>query len=113
MFAALSATTMSAEELADTSRVVDLDEVVIVSQPKEQVRLRMQPISSTVLGASEMNQLQVRDLSDLSQFVPSFTMPQYGSRLTSSLYVRGIGTRINNPAVGIYYDNIRHHIKLG
>ena len=30
MFAALSATTMSAEELADTSRVVDLDEVVIV-----------------------------------------------------------------------------------
>ena len=106
MFAALSATTMSAEELADTSRVVDLDEVVIVSQPKEQVRLRMQPISSTVLGASEMNQLQVRDLSDLSKFVPSFTMPQYGSRLTSSLYVRGIGTRINNPAVGIYYDNI-------
>ena len=106
MVAALSAMTMSAEELADTSRVVDLDEVVVVSQSKEQVRLRLQPVSSTVMGSNEMEQLQVRDLSDLSQFVPSFTMPQYGSRLTSSMYVRGIGSRINNPAVGVYYDNI-------
>ena len=106
MCAALSAMSMSAEELADTSRVVDLDEVVVVSQPKEQVRLRLQPLSSSVFGSNEMQQLQVRDLGDLSQFVPSFTMPQYGSRLTSSMYVRGIGSRINNPAVGVYYDNI-------
>ena len=97
---------MASEELADSSRVVDLDEVVVVSQPKEQMRLRLQPVSSSVLGAQEMRQLQVRDLSDLSNFVPSFVMPQYGSRLTSSLYVRGIGSRINNPAVGVYYDNI-------
>jgi outer membrane receptor protein involved in Fe transport len=33
-------------------------------------------------------------------------MPSYGARLTSSMYVRGIGSRINSPAVGIYYDNI-------
>jgi outer membrane receptor protein involved in Fe transport len=92
--------------LSDSSRVVDLDEVVVVSQPKEQVRLRFQPVSSSVFGENEMQQLQVRDLSLLSQFVPSFVMPQYGSRLTSSMYVRGIGSRINNPAVGVYYDNI-------
>ena len=105
-FAALSALPLSAIELADSSRVIDLDEVVVISQPKEQVRLRLQPVSSSVFGAAEMQQLQVRDLSDLSQFVPSFVMPQYGSRLTSSMYVRGIGSRINNPAVGVYYDNI-------
>jgi len=90
----------------DTSRVVDLDEVIIVAQPKEQVRLRQQPLSSNVFGAAEMQRLNVRDLSQLSQYVPSFTMPAYGSRLTSSLYVRGIGSRINNPAVSVYYDNI-------
>ena len=97
---------MASEELADSSRVVDLDEVVVVSQPKEQMRLRLQPVSSSVLSGHDMQQLQVRDLGDLSNFVPSFVMPQYGSRLTSSLYVRGIGSRINNPAVGVYYDNI-------
>ena len=92
--------------LNDTSRVIDLDEVVVVSQPKEQVRLRLQPLSSSAYGEEQLQQLNVRDLSQLSQYVPSFVMPTYGSRLTSSMYVRGIGSRINNPAVGVYYDNI-------
>lgn len=94
------------EEMSDTSRVQDLDEVIVVSQPKEQVRLRLQPLSSTVMVGDQLNQLHITDLSQLSQFVPSFTMPAYGSRLTSSMYVRGIGSRINNPAVGVYYDNM-------
>ena len=92
--------------LADSSKVVDLDEVVVVAQPKEQVRLRLQPVSSNVFGGEQLQQLNVRDLSQLSQYVPSFVMPAYGSRLTSSMYIRGIGSRINNPAVGVYYDNI-------
>ncbi len=94
------------KELTDSSRVIDLDEVVVVSQPKEQVRLRLQPVSSNVFGAEQLQQLHVHDLSQLSQYVPSFVMPSYGSRLTSSMYIRGIGSRINNPAVGVYYDNI-------
>ena len=92
--------------LLDTSKVFDLDEVVVFSQPKEQVRLRLQPLSSSVFGDGQLQQMHVKDLSQLSAFVPSFTMPAYGSRLTSSLYVRGIGSRINNPAVGVYYDNV-------
>ena len=95
-----------AYEVNDSSRVIDLDEVIVVSQPKESFLLRQQPMSSNVFGASEMQQLNVRDLSQLSLYVPSFVMPAYGSRLTSSLYIRGIGSRINNPAVGVYYDNI-------
>ena len=97
---------LDTEALTDTSKVVDLDEVVVVAQPKEQVRLRLQPVSSTVFGSEQMQQLNIHDLSQLSQYVPSFTMPAYGSRLTSSLYIRGIGSRLNNPAVGVYYDNI-------
>ena len=70
------------------------------------MRLRLQPVSSNVFGSEQLQQLNVRDLSQLSQYVPSFTMPSYGSRLTSSMYVRGIGSRVNSPAVGVYYDNI-------
>ncbi len=97
---------LDTEALTDSSKVVDLDEVVVVAQPKEQVRLRLQPVSSNVFGAEQLKQLNVHDLSQLSQYVPSFAMPSYGSRLTSSMYVRGIGSRVNSPAVGIYYDNI-------
>ena len=94
------------EVVNDTSRVVDLDEVVIVAQPKEQTRLRLQPLSSNVVSSEMMNQLSIHSLDQLSQYIPSFSMPAYGSRLTSSMYMRGIGSRINNPAVGVYYDNI-------
>ena len=90
-------------ELGDTSRVIDLDEVVVV---KDVFNLRRQPLSSTVFGAGEIEKLNVRDLRDVSKYVPSFVMPDYGSRYTSSMYVRGIGSRVNSPAVGIYVDNI-------
>ena len=97
---------LQAFEVSDSSRVVDLDEVIVVSQPKEQVRLRLQPVSSNVFGSEQLQQLTVHDLSQLSQYVPSFVMPSYGSRLTSSVYVRGIGSRVNSPAMGVYYDHI-------
>lgn len=93
-------------EVADTARVVDLDEVIVVAQPKEQVRLRLQPVSSSVFDSEQMNCLLVHDLSQLSNYVPSFDMPAYGSRITSTMYIRGIGSRINNTSVGVYYDNI-------
>lgn len=90
----------------DSSKVYDLDEVVVVSQSKEYQKLRQQPMSSTVLTANEMATLNIHDLRDASNYVPSFVMPAYGSRYTSSMYVRGIGARVNSPSMGIYVDNI-------
>ena len=90
----------------DTSRVFDIDEVVVAVQPKEQYRLRLQPLSSTSLAAGQLSSLHATDLRQLSAYVPSFVMPEYGSRYTSAMYVRGIGSRINNPAVGIYSDGV-------
>jgi iron complex outermembrane receptor protein len=94
------------DEVSDSSRVYDIDEIVVVSQPKELFKLRQQSLSSSLYTGKEMNALGVRDLRELSSYVPSFVMPNYGSRLTSSIYVRGIGSRVNSPAVGIYEDGI-------
>lgn len=90
----------------DSSRVYDIDEVVVVSQPKDAYRLRQQPLSSTSLSSTELGSLGTRDLRGLTAYVPSFVMPAYGSRLTSAVYMRGIGSRVNNPAIGIYVDGI-------
>ena len=92
--------------LADSSKVFDIDEVVVASQPKETYRLRQQSLSSTSLGSFQIQKLGVHDLRELSSYIPNFTMPNYGSRLSSAMYVRGIGSRVNSPAVGIYQDGI-------
>lgn len=97
---------VAARAVADTSRVIDLDELTVVAQPKEVGRLRSLPVSSTVMTGREMYSLGVTDLSGLSAYVPSFSVPSYGSRLTSSVYVRGIGSRTGCPAVGVYYDGM-------
>ncbi|MBM6993687.1 MAG: TonB-dependent receptor [Prevotella sp.] len=101
-------TTAQAESyhLNDTSRVHDLDEVFVIRQPKEQYRLRLQPVSSTMLSGQNLGVIGARDLREMSAYVPNFTMPNYGSRYTSAIYVRGIGSRINSPAVGIYVDGM-------
>lgn len=91
---------------ADTSLVRDLDNVVVVSQPKEQYSLRQQPISASMFDGRKSEAHGATDLRKLSAYVPNFTMPNYGSRYTSAMYVRGIGSRVNSPAVGIYVDGM-------
>ena len=93
-------------EIIDTTSVAQLDEVVVVAQPKEIFHLRQQPMSSTTFGAKQMKDLGLSDLRQLSSYVPSFSMPQYGSRLTSSMYIRGIGSRLNSPAMSVYIDGM-------
>ena len=90
----------------DSSRVVDLDEVIIVAQPKESGRLRTQPLSSTLFSAADMQDLGLRDIRDVSLYVPTFVMPEYGSRYTSSAYIRGIGAKEGCSAIGMYVDGI-------
>lgn len=90
----------------DSSKVFAIDEVVVVSQPKEVLRLRQQSLSSTSVGGFQIQKLGTRDLRELSNYIPNFVMPNYGSRLSSAMYVRGIGSRVNSPAVGIYLDGI-------
>ncbi len=91
---------------SDSSRVYDLDEVIVVSQTKDTYRLRQQPLASTVLGSEGLLGHGLHDVRAVSAFVPSLLMPAYGSRLTSAVYVRGIGSRVNSPSMGFYVDDI-------
>ena len=75
------------EAVVDTSRVYNLDEIVVAPRTKEFKSLRLQPVSSTVITGKEIGNLGLRDLRDLSSYVPAFVMPDYGARFTSSIYV--------------------------
>ena len=91
---------------ADTIKVVDVEEIVIIATPKEHRKLREQPASVTLLSQQQMQEAQVNGIKTLTAVVPNLFIPDYGSRLTSAVYIRGIGSRINTPSVGLYVDNI-------
>ena len=82
------------------------DEVVVENDPKTLGSLRHQALSYSEIGGSNVKNVQIVSLKSASQFVPNLFMPDYGSRLTSSIYIRGIGSRINTPAVGLYVDDV-------
>ncbi len=90
----------------DTLKVIDIEEVVIIATPKENIRLRQQALSSTSLTQAKMRSNLVTSVKSLSEMIPNLFIPDYGSKLTTSVYIRGIGSRINTPAVGLYVDNI-------
>lgn len=108
LFAA--STSMFAEDKyinpTDTTKVVDIEEVVVIASPKETGKLRELPSSVSLISQKQMQAHHVTSLKDASVLSPNFYMPDYGSKLTSAIYIRGIGSRMNTPAIGLYVDNI-------
>lgn len=96
---------IAAEEV-DTLKIVDVEEVLIIAAPKENRKLRELPNAVTLLSQQDMQAAQVNSIKNLTALVPNIFIPDYGSRLTSAVYIRGIGSRINTPSVGLYVDNI-------
>lgn len=60
----------------------------------------------THIGAKEADRLEIMTMKGVSELAPNFYIPDYGSRITSSVYVRGIGARIDQPSVGLCVDNV-------
>ena len=88
------------------SIVVIIDEFEVVSSMRENVALRQQPVAYSYLSGNKIESTNINSLHGLSAVVPNFVMPDYGSKITSSIYVRGIGSRMDAPSVGLYVDDI-------
>ncbi|MDE6206621.1 MAG: TonB-dependent receptor [Muribaculaceae bacterium] len=81
-------------------------------RPLEVLGVKQMPDGGTTIGAltelrsAQINRLSIEAAKDISIVAPNFYMPDYGSRMTSSIYVRGLGARIDQPVVGLTVDNI-------
>jgi outer membrane receptor protein involved in Fe transport len=73
---------------------------------KQAPTLAVQPVAATVIDASDAERNHVVTMRSASVLVPNFFIPDYGSRMTSTIYVRGFGTRIDQPSVGLNVDNV-------
>lgn len=79
---------------------------VEVTAIKQDERVERLPVASTVVGRAEIERLNVVTVKNISEIAPNFYIPDYGSRVTSSIYVRGMGARIDQPVVGLNVDNV-------
>ncbi|MFI3283022.1 MAG: TonB-dependent receptor [Rikenellaceae bacterium] len=89
--------------LLDTLLNVDQVNVTTI---KQGLNLRGEAISSTIFNSQDIENQKVSTMKNVSTTVPNFYIPDYGSRITSSIYVRGLGARIDQPVVGLNIDNV-------
>jgi outer membrane receptor protein involved in Fe transport len=90
----------------DTLKVYYLDEVVVTTSVKETNELKNLPTAVSVVSPKQLKDSQIESLPDMSSFVPNFFIPSYGSKVSTPIYIRGIGARLGSQTVSLYVDNV-------
>lgn len=91
------------ESKVDTLIAVDRVQITAIKQGSQ---LRREAVAASVLSGRTLEMQGVSAVKDVMTDIPNLFMPDYGSRTTSSIYVRGMGTRIDQPVVGMTVDNV-------
>ena len=68
-------------------------------------------ISASAFSSTGIVNRNITEIKKFSALVPNLFIPDYGSKLTSPVYIRGIGSKINAPSVGLYVDGIPYFEK--
>ena len=84
---------------------------VIVKASKDNSTQREIPASVSIITAKTLSENGTNTLNQLSAVIPNFFMPDYGSKLTAPVFIRGIGSRVNSPSVGLYVDHVPYFEK--
>lgn len=101
---------MGEKEVAEVEELQDtLHEVVVTMSLKENGALRRQPSSVSSVGMEQMRAMGASGIKDFASAMPNVFIPDYGSHQTNAIYVRGIGSRIGTPAVGMYVDDAPYY----
>lgn len=62
----------------------------------------------TRLRRAEITRLGIENARGVSDIVPNLFSPSYGSRMTSSIYMRGLGSRIDQAVIGLTVDGVTY-----
>lgn len=107
LFAGLSGVAQRHMVPNDTTKIsnYELGEVQ-VSASRNNAKLKEIPASISVISSKALDETGIKTLSGLTATIPNLFMGDYGSKLTSPIYIRGIGSKINAPSVGLYVDRV-------
>lgn len=105
VLAALSVSILaSGNKMNDTVRPPHQLREIEVLGLKEMPNARLSPVTS--LSRAEINRLGIESVRDVSDIVPNLFSPAYGSRMTSTIYMRGLGSRLDQAVVGLTIDGV-------
>ncbi|MCD6092276.1 MAG: TonB-dependent receptor [Bacteroidales bacterium] len=93
--------------LTDT---IKLNEIIIQASKIDDNLQEIQAATSYI-SRLEIEEQNINSLTELTARIPNLYMPDYGTRLTAPIYIRGIGSRLNNPSVGLYVDDVPYFDK--
>ena len=84
---------------------------IVVTATKRETTLQRTPIAVSAFGQQQLDQYQVKNVTQLSQFVPSLEFNRQGDQSAITLTLRGIGndsafTEVADPEVAIYVDGV-------
>ena len=100
---------LKAQNQVDTTSTIKLNEVVIDSY--KETAPQQTPLSSTLINSKQINAAQITNIRDMSGIVPNFFIPDYGSALSTTAYVRGYGSRNSGQSIALYVDNVPYFDK--
>lgn len=89
--------TVPVQDTLQAGTVVALKESIPLSQVAS-------PVSS--IRPERMRATGTYRPNSLSGMVPGLHIPDYGTSMTSTIYLRGLGSRMENPVLGLYVDGI-------
>ncbi len=67
--------------------------------------------STSVVNSLQLRNFEIPNIKDLSAVLPNFFMPDYGSKQSSPIFIRGIGSKLYSSPVGLYIDGVPHFEK--
>jgi len=79
---------------------------ISVTALKDQVSTESMASAVTVIEGESLHRDGIYRPNSLSQKVPGLHIPDYGASLTSTVYIRGLGSRMENPVMALYIDGI-------
>lgn len=103
---ALCAAAVARSFVAGAQQTDSLSESIVTAAPKDMTPLRKMSLSSSSFYAGELRESGLAGIKGISALAPGVFIPDYGSRLTTSVYIRGIGSRTGDSPVGMYVDGI-------
>ena len=100
-------TSLHAEE-QDSIQTNHLGQVVIRSYVPQRPTAPSigQPTALTWITSRDLSQYRMQSITDLTGRVPSLFVPDYGSKRSAAIYLRGSGARSSGQTIGLYVDGV-------
>ena len=85
---------------------IDTLQTAGVTALKESVTLERVAAPYSAIRAERLEKSGTYRPNSLSGQIPGLHIPDYGTSMTSTIYLRGLGSRMENPVLGLYIDGI-------